>query len=103
MPVLCRITTYWLLPRNSIVLRSMAGSAWIRPAAGRSVTGSCSFSGTKTTSWSFRRPETPNKALYSASARECLGAPLFLRVDWITDFAWLGHGVFGEIWVADFG
>src|SRR2546422_2236832 len=66
MPVLCRITTYWLLPRNSTVLPSMAGSAWIRPTAGRSVTGFFSFSGTKTARWSFRRcrvlfPDNPQQ------------------------------------------
>lgn len=66
MPVLCRITTCLPLPRNSTVLPFTAGSAWIRPAAGRSVTGSCSFSGIKTARWSLRL-ETPNKTVYSTA------------------------------------
>src|SRR2546425_12548628 len=66
MPVLWRITTCWLLPRNSTVLPFMAGSAWVRPEAGRGGIGSCSFSGGKATRWSLRRPETPNKPGYLA-------------------------------------
>src|SRR5713101_6278290 len=64
---LCRTTTYWLLPRNSTVTPSMAGSGWIRLAADRSGTVFCSFSGSGTTRSCYRQ-ETSNRPLYSQDA-----------------------------------